>query len=162
MGLLTLMPAESDLQHLHLVLGWGSFCMSLLHQWNMEAIWLWFCWGALNALLGLAVFRPSALLGLVSLIFLFLFMFLEFRFAGESNTMALRSLKQALVPLAVWPSFVGKIIFLALVRSFWCICFRHGLTQRNTTVVVQTLVGCGGSSSKCGNSKTCKSTPKTP
>ncbi len=56
----------------------------------------------------IAAFRSSALLGLVSLIFLltiphgFSLGFRSGKFAGQSSTVTLWSLNQLLVPLAVW------------------------------------------------------------
>ncbi len=75
----------------------------------MEVISLWHCWGGMEAQVSLTVvFRSSALLGLVSLIFLltiphrFSMGFRSGEFAGQSSTVTPWSLNQLLVPLAVW------------------------------------------------------------
>ncbi len=75
----------------------------------MEVISLWHCWGGIEAQVSLTVaFSSSALLGLVSLIFLLTIphrFSMEFRsgvFAGHSSTVTPWSLNQLLVPLAVW------------------------------------------------------------
>ncbi len=74
-----------------------------------EVISLWHCWGGMEAQVALTVaFRPSALLGLVSLIFLLIILhrfsmgFRSGEFAGQSSTVTPWSLNQLLVPLAVW------------------------------------------------------------
>ncbi len=76
---------------------------------GMEVISLWHCWGGMEAQVALiAAFRSSALLGLVSLIFLltiphrFSMGFRSGEFAGQSSTVTPWSLNQLLVPLAVW------------------------------------------------------------
>ncbi len=76
---------------------------------GMEVISLWHCWGGMEAQVSLiAAFRSSALLGLVSLIFLltiphrFSMGFRSGEFAGQSSTVTPWSLNQLLVPLAVW------------------------------------------------------------
>ncbi len=76
---------------------------------GMEAISLWHCSGVIEAQIALiAAFRSSALLGLVSLIFLltiphrFSMGFTSGEFAGQSITVTPWSLNQLLVPLAVW------------------------------------------------------------
>ncbi len=76
---------------------------------GMEVISLWHCWGGMEAQVSLTVaFRSSALLGLVSLIFLltiphrFSMGFRSGEFAGQSNTVTPWSLNKLLVPLAVW------------------------------------------------------------
>ncbi len=75
-------------------------------QRGMEAMSLWHCSGGMDALI--AVFGSSALLGLVSLIFLLTIthrLYMGFRsveFAGQSSTVTPWSLNQLLVPLAVW------------------------------------------------------------
>ncbi len=76
---------------------------------GMEVISLWHCWGGMEAQVSLTVaFRSSALLGLVSLIFLltiphrFSMGFRSGEFAGQSSTVTPWSLNQLLVPLAVW------------------------------------------------------------
>ncbi len=81
---------------------------------GMEVISLWHCWGGMEAQVSLTVaFRSSALLGLVSLIFLltiphrFSMGFRSGEFAGQSSTVTPWSLNQLLVPLAVW---AGTII----------------------------------------------------
>ncbi len=76
---------------------------------GMEVISLWHCWGGMEAQVALiAAFRSSALLGLVSLIFLLTILhrfsmgFRSGEFAGQSSTVTPWSLNQLLVPLAVW------------------------------------------------------------
>ncbi len=76
---------------------------------GMEVISLWHCWGGMEAQVSLTVaFSSSALLGLVSLIFLltiphrFSMGFRSGEFAGQSSTVTPWSLNQFLVPLAVW------------------------------------------------------------
>ncbi len=76
---------------------------------GMEVISLWHCWGGMEAQVSLTVaFSSSALLGLVSLIFLltiphrFSMGFRSGEFAGQSSTVTPWSLNQLLVPLAVW------------------------------------------------------------
>ncbi len=76
---------------------------------GMEVISLWHCWGGMEAQVSLTVaFRSSALLGLVSLIFLltishrFSMGFRSGEFAGQSSIVTPWSLNQLLVPLAVW------------------------------------------------------------
>ncbi len=76
---------------------------------GMEAISLWHCWGLMEAHVALiAPFRSSALLCLVSLIFLltiphrFSMGFRSGEFAGQSSTVIPWSLNQLSVPLAVW------------------------------------------------------------
>ncbi len=76
---------------------------------GMEVISLWHCWGGMEAQVSLTVaFRSSALLGLVSLIFLltiphrFSMGFRSGEFAGQSSTVTPWSLNQLLVPLALW------------------------------------------------------------
>ncbi len=76
---------------------------------GMEVISLWHCWGGMEAQVSLiAAFSSSALLGLVSLIFLltiphrFSMGFRSGEFAGQSSTITPWSLNQLLVPLAVW------------------------------------------------------------
>ncbi len=75
----------------------------------METISLWHCSGVMEAQVALiAVFRSSALLGLVYLIFLltiphiFSMRFRSGEFADQSSTVTAWSLDQILVPLAVW------------------------------------------------------------
>ncbi len=75
---------------------------------GMETISLWHCSGVMRAQVALkAAFRSSALLGLVSLIFLltiphrFSMGFRSGEFAGQSSTVTPWSLNQLLVPLAV-------------------------------------------------------------
>ncbi len=70
---------------------------------------MWHCSGVMEAQVALiAAFRSSALLGLVSLIFLltiphrFSMGFRSGEFAGQSSTVTPWSLNQLLVPLAVW------------------------------------------------------------
>ncbi len=95
---------------MHSILGWASFCMN----YCINAAWhgdsqpaaLLRCNEAQAALI--AAFRSSALLGLVSLIFLLTMphrLSMGFRsgdFAGQSSTVTLLSLNQLLVPLVVW------------------------------------------------------------
>ncbi len=76
---------------------------------GMKTISLWHCSGVTQAHVALiAAFRSSALLGLVSLIFLltiphiFSMGFRSGEFAGQSSTVTPWSLNQLLVPLAVW------------------------------------------------------------
>ncbi len=76
---------------------------------GMEVISLWHCWGGMEAQVSLTVaFSSSALLGLVSLIFLltishrFSMGFRSGEFAGQSSIVTPWSLNQLLVPLAVW------------------------------------------------------------
>ncbi len=76
---------------------------------GMEVISLWHCWGGMEAQVSLTVaFSSSALLGLVSLIFLLTIPhrssmgFRSGEFAGQSSTVTPWSLNQLLVPLAVW------------------------------------------------------------
>ncbi len=76
---------------------------------GMEAISLWHCSGVMEAQVALiAAFRSSALLGLVSLVFLltiphrFSMGFRSGEFAGQWSTVTSWSLNQLLVPLAVW------------------------------------------------------------
>ncbi len=78
-------------------------------QCGMEAISLWHCSGVMEAQVAwIAAFMSSALLGLVSLIFLltiphrFSMGFRSGKFAGQSSTVIPWSLNQLLVPLAVW------------------------------------------------------------
>ncbi len=76
---------------------------------GMEVISLRHCWGGMEAQVSLTVaFSSSALLGLVSLIFLlriphrFSMGLRSGEFAGQSSTVTPWSLNQLLVPLAVW------------------------------------------------------------
>jgi len=76
---------------------------------GMEAISLWHCSGVMEAQVALiAAFRSSALLGLVSLMFLltiphrFSMGFRSGEFDGQSSTVTPWSLNQLLVPLTVW------------------------------------------------------------
>ncbi len=76
---------------------------------GMESISLWHCSGVMEAQVALiAAFRSSALLGLLSLIFLltiphrFSLGFRSGEFAGQSSTVTPWSLNQLLVHLAVW------------------------------------------------------------
>ncbi len=95
---------------MHSILGWASFCMN----YCINAVWrggnqpvaLLRCNEAQVALT--VAFRSSALLGLVSLIFLLTIphrFSMEFRLgelAGQSSTVTPWSLNRLLVPLAVW------------------------------------------------------------
>ncbi len=95
--------------------GWASFCMNYCinvawHEGD-QSVTLLRCNEAQVALI--AAFRSTALLGLVSLIFLFTIlhrfsMFRSGEFAGQSSTVTPWSLNQLLVPLAVWASPAGK------------------------------------------------------
>ncbi len=83
---------------------------------GMEAISPWHCSGVMEAQVTLIVtFRSSALLGLVSLIFLltithrFSVGFRSGEFAGQSSTVTPWSLNQLLVPLALCWSPAGKL-----------------------------------------------------
>ncbi len=76
---------------------------------GMEVISPWHCSGVMEAQVALiAAFRSSALLGLVSLIFLLTILhrfsmgFRSGEFAGQSSTVTPWPLNQLLVPLAVW------------------------------------------------------------
>ncbi len=93
-----------------IIFGWASFCMNYCinaawHGGN-QPVALLRCNEAQVALI--AAFRSSALLGLVSLIFLltiphrFSMGFRSGKFAGQSSTVTSWSLNQLLVPLAVW------------------------------------------------------------
>ena len=99
------------------LLGWVSFCM----KYCINAVWhggdqpvaLLRCNGSPGCLI--AAFRSSALLGLVSLIFLltisqrFSMGFRSGDFAGQSSTVTPWSFNQLLVPLSVWP---GAMVLL--------------------------------------------------
>ncbi len=95
---------------MHSILGWASFCMNycINAAWRggNQPVALLRCNEAQVALI--AAFRSSALLGLVSLIFLLTIphrFSMEFRLgelAGQSSTVTPWSLNQLLVPLAVW------------------------------------------------------------
>ncbi len=88
----------------------APFALITASIWRgMEVISLWHCWGGMEAQVSLtAAFSSSALLGLVSLIFLltipdrFSMGFRSGEFAGQSSTVTPWSLNQLLVPLAVW------------------------------------------------------------
>ncbi len=92
------------------MLGWGSFCMNycINAAWHGgdQPVALLRCNEAQAALI--AAFRSSALLGLVSLIFLLTIPhrlsmgFNSGEFASQSSTVTPWSLNQLLVPLAVW------------------------------------------------------------
>ncbi len=95
---------------MHSILGWASFCMNYCinvawHGVN-QPVALLRCNEAQVALI--AAFRSSALLRLVSLIFLltihhrFSMGFRSGEFAGQSSTVTPWSLNELLVPLAVW------------------------------------------------------------
>ncbi len=98
------------LLYMYSILGWASVCMNYCinvawHGGN-QSVALLRCYEAHVALI--AAFRSSALLGLVSLIFLFTIPhifsmgFRSGEFAGQSSTVTPWSLNQLLVPLAVW------------------------------------------------------------
>ncbi len=94
---------------MHSILGWASFCMNycINAAWHGDSqpVALLRCNEAQAALI--PAFRSSALLGLVSLIFLLTIphrFSIEFRsdeFAGQSSTVTTWSLNQLLVPLAL-------------------------------------------------------------
>ncbi len=104
---------KSTFISMYSILGWASFCMNYCinaaspawHEGN-QPVALLRCNEAQVALI--AAFRSSALLGLVSLIFLltithrFSLGFRSGEFAGQSSTVTAWSLNQLLVPLAVW------------------------------------------------------------
>ncbi len=102
--------ASEKYVHFYALNTWlGLLLHELLNQCGVAAISLWQCSGVMEAQVALiAVFRSSALLGLVSLIFLLTIAHIfsmEFRsgeFAGQSSTVTPWSLNQLLVPLAVW------------------------------------------------------------
>ncbi len=95
---------------MHSILGWASFCMNycINAAWRggNQPVALLRCNEAQVSLT--VAFSSSALLGLVSLIFLLTIphrFSMEFRLgelAGQSSTVTLWSLNQLLVPLAVW------------------------------------------------------------
>ncbi len=95
---------------MHSILGWASFCMNycINAAWlgGNQPVALLRCNEAQVALI--AAFRSSALLGLVSLIFLLTIphrFSMEFRLgelAGQSSTVTPWSLNRLLVPLSVW------------------------------------------------------------
>ncbi len=95
---------------MHSILGWASFCMKYCINvaWHGvdQSVALLRCNEAQVALI--AVFSSSALLSLVSLIFLltiphrFSVGFRSGEFAGQSSTVTPWSLNQLSVPLAVW------------------------------------------------------------
>ncbi len=92
---------------MHSIHGWASFAwITASMRRGMEAISLWHCSGVMEAQVALiAAFRSSALLGLVSLIFLLTRFSMGYRsgeFAGQSTKVTPWSLNQLLVPLAVW------------------------------------------------------------
>ncbi len=101
---------------MHSILGWASFCMNncLNAAWHggNQPVALLRCNEAQVALI--VAFRSSALLGLVSLIFLltiphrFSMGFRSGEFAGQSSTVTPWSLNQLLLPLAVWAGPAGK------------------------------------------------------
>ncbi len=95
---------------MHSILGWAAFCMNYCinaawHEVN-QSVALLRCNEAQVDLI--AAFSSSALLGLVSLIFLltiphiFSMGFRSGEFDGQSSTVTPCSLNQLLVPLAVW------------------------------------------------------------
>ncbi len=102
--------ASEKYLHFYALNTWlGLLLHYLLHQCGVEAISLWHCSGVMEAQIALiAVFRSSALLDLVSLIFLLTILhrfsmgFRSGKLAGQSNTVTPWSLNQLLVPLAVW------------------------------------------------------------
>ncbi len=95
---------------MHSILGWASFCMNycINAAWHgdNQPVALLRCNEAQVALI--AAFRSSALLGLVSLIFLltiphrFSMGFRSGEFAGQSSTVTPWPSNQLWVPLAVW------------------------------------------------------------
>ncbi len=93
---------------MHSILGWASFCMNycINAAWH-ETISPWHCSGVMKPrFLLIAAFRSSALLGLVSLIFLLTIpidsLLQVRRVCCQSSTVTPWSLNQLLVPLAVW------------------------------------------------------------
>ncbi|MEQ2313128.1 hypothetical protein AMECASPLE_038345 [Ameca splendens] len=89
---------------IHSLLGWGSFCMNYCNNAayaDLPAV-------VKAQVAFISAFRSSALLGLVSLIFLLTILhrssmgFRSGQFAGQSRTGTPWSLNQVLVPLAVW------------------------------------------------------------
>ncbi len=107
------------------ILGWASFCMKYCIN-AMEAIRLWHCSGVIEAQVALmAAFRSSALLGLVSLIFLltihhrFSIGFRSGEFAHQSSTVTPWSLNQLLVSLAVCQSPLDTLAVWAGAKSCW-------------------------------------------
>ncbi len=106
----------------------APFALITASIWRgMEVISLWHCWGGMEAQVALiAAFSSSALLSLVSLIFLltiphrFSMGFRSGEFAGQSSTVTPWSLNQLLVPLAVWAG--AKSCWNLM--SHWCL-HRH-------------------------------------
>ncbi len=101
---------KSILISMHSIFGWASFAwITPSMRRGMEAISLWHYSSVMEGQVALIVtFRSSALLGLVSLIFLltkphrFSMGFRSGEFAGQSSTVTPWSLDQILVSLAVW------------------------------------------------------------
>ncbi len=100
---------KSMLISMHSILDWAYFCMNCINAAWHGGDSLWHCSGVMKAQVALiAAFRSSALLGLVSLIFLLTIphrYYMGFRsgeFDGQSSTVTPWSLNQLLVPLAVW------------------------------------------------------------
>ncbi len=83
-----------------------NYCINAALHGDNQTVALLRCNEAQVALI--AAFRSSALLGLVSLVFLLTILhrfsmgFRSGEFAGQSSTVTIRSLNQLLVPLAVW------------------------------------------------------------
>ncbi len=102
--------ASEKYVHFHALNTWlGLLLHELLHQCGVAAISLWHCSGLMEAQVALiAAFRSSALLGLMSLIFLLTILhrfsmgFRSGEFADQSGTVTPWPLNQLLVPLAVW------------------------------------------------------------
>ncbi len=99
---------------------------------GMESISLWHCSGVMEAQVALiAAFRSSALLCLVSLIFLtkpngFSMGFRSGEFASQSSTVTPWSLNQLLVPVAVW---AGAKSCRKMKLKFFCLFFKYILVD---------------------------------
>ncbi len=101
---------------------------------GMESISLWHCSSVMEAQVALiAAFRSSALLGLVSLIFLltishrFSMGFRSGEFAGQSSTVTQWSLNQLLVHLTVWAGAKSCWMAALTVKTQWANTSRwHG------------------------------------
>ncbi len=116
-------------------------------QRGMEVISLWHCWCGMEAQVSLiAAFRSSALLGLVSLIFLltlphrFSMGFRSGEFAGQSSTPTPWSLNQLLVPLAVWAG--AKSCWKMKSASPWSLS-AEGSMKCSKNFLVDGCVDCG-------------------
>ncbi len=114
---------------------------------GMEVISLWHCWGDMESQVSLTVaFSSSALLGLVSLIFLltiphrFSMGFRSGEFAGQSSTVTPWSLNQLLVPLAVWAG--AKSCWKMKSASPWSLS-AEGSMKCSKNFLVDGCVDCG-------------------